>query len=304
MFIETSLKVLIRKWAKDLNHRDPWQKVGVFLNVMHISEVVRNHQKRKGTDCFSACTIANIFPSAGIVMMNVRFPKPGPDRFNSLDQKSTEFKAHVGLFTGSSNCMYTYGIIPLSFPLIHVRVMPQRPQLVCAKLFDSNIVIYDWEDELKDGWSYDDPILERAPMLELSGHETKTTNTSHGLVWNPTSAKEGLIASCDKDGKILVWDVTGAKRKSDLEPIITITGNVGERVRKTRPTLTMVGEGIDALVYWRGQGSKLAETCLHRHTSMLGGEGRAVKNLGRARRMREGVRRTEYPRDLIYGWLH
>lgn len=156
--------------------------------------------------------------------MNVRFPKSGTDKFQKLDHKTTEFKPQVGLFTGSSSSMSTFGMVSQSVPITNVRVMPQRSQLVCAKLFDSSVVVYDWKDELKNGWSYDDPIQERAPMLELMGHDTRAGHSTHGLAWNPTKFKEGHIASCDKEGKIFVWDITGLKRRSEVQPLLTITG--------------------------------------------------------------------------------
>ena len=139
----------------------------------------------------------------GIIIMNVRFPTTETDRFATMDEKNPEFRPSVGLFTSSANMMTIHGILPQSFPLTNVRVMPQKTELVCAKLADSSVVIYDWKTELRNGWSFDDPVEERPPMLELAGHDTNLPS-SHGLAWNPTQPKAGLIASCGKDGRILV----------------------------------------------------------------------------------------------------
>ncbi|XP_055354410.1 histone-binding protein RBBP4-like [Paramacrobiotus metropolitanus] len=160
----------------------------------------------------------------GIVIMNVRFPAAIPDRFAHLDDKPTEFRSDIGLFSASPSCLFTCGIIAQSYPITNVRIMPQRPQLVCAKLADSTMLVYDWKEELEDGWSYDDPIVEKPGLFELVGHDTKHP-ASHGLAWNPTVQKEGWLASCAKDGKILVWDVGGLRERAEVTPTVTITGH-------------------------------------------------------------------------------
>ncbi|OWA52449.1 Histone-binding protein RBBP7 [Hypsibius exemplaris] len=163
----------------------------------------------------------------GIIIMNVRFPMSDGEGLRKMDEKNPEFRPSLGLFTSSPNIMSVHGILAQSFPITNVRAMPQKTELVCAKLADSSVVIYDWKSELRNGWSFDDPVEERPAMLELAGHDTSLTS-AHGLAWNPTSGNAGMIASCGKDGRILVWDISGARRRTDVKPLYTITGHETE----------------------------------------------------------------------------